>query len=228
MPKKQPNSAETHSKYDKYNAKNPPCKTYGFLIYPESADPNFRQIISENFDGSWALSPLHDSDMHEDGTLKKPHYHGIITFDKKQRPSALKKLLELVGANPFVIAYTNSERVKGAYDYFTHQNNPEKAQYSDTGIELFKGFDINDFKSLKELALYKKAMLKEIFSFVELNELVSFRALMSYAKAYRPEWFEFLTESHSYIVINFIKSMSWEKEKRINLDISKLKKLPTE
>lgn len=63
MPKKQPNSAETHSKHAKYNAKNPPCKTYGFLIYPESADPNFRQIISENFDGSWALSPLHDSDM---------------------------------------------------------------------------------------------------------------------------------------------------------------------
>ncbi|EMH45272.1 plasmid replication protein, partial [Helicobacter pylori GAM96Ai] len=129
---------------------------------------------------------------------------------------------------PFVIAYSNSQRVKGAYEYFTHKNDPEKAQYSETDIELFNGFDINDFKSLKELALYKKAMLNEIFSFVELNELISFRALMSYAKEYRPEWFEFLTESHSYIVINFIKSMSWEKEKRIDFDISKLKELPTE
>nr|WP_254244431.1 hypothetical protein [Helicobacter pylori] len=37
MPKKQPNSAETHSKHDKYNQENAPYKAFGFIIYPESA-----------------------------------------------------------------------------------------------------------------------------------------------------------------------------------------------
>lgn len=216
MAKNSLNSAETHSKHDKYNAKNPPCKTYGFLIYPESVDPNFRQIISENFDGSWALSPLHDSDITENGEPKKAHHHGIIAFDKKQRPSAVKKLLELVEANPFAIAYTNNKRVRGAYEYFTHKNNPEKAQYSETDIELFKGFDINDFMSLKELKAKDRQLLKDIQKFVKDNGIIYYCDLLDYCMEHNDRWYELLTEKYTYIVREYMKSYAVSIEKGYN------------
>ncbi|WP_368276451.1 Rep family protein [Coprococcus sp. RTP21204st1_G4_RTP21204_210225] len=65
----------------KYEKKRVPRKDYWlFEFYPDSAPENWREIIN-----SWLVdclvSPLHDSDVNEDGTPKKPHWHGILFFD---------------------------------------------------------------------------------------------------------------------------------------------------
>lgn len=215
MPKKQPNSAETHSKHDKYNQENAPYKAFGFLIYPESATPNFVELLNENFDGSWALSPLHDKDLNEDGSPKKPHFHAIIVFDKKQRPTAVKKLLKLINQNEKTITYTNNERVKGAYEYFTHSNpkDSHKYQYDKSEIQHFKGFDIDDFKSKKELKELELQLISDIEFFIQEQGITEYSDLFFWAMDNQPKWAKLLRHKYTRHIIALITSQR-EKHRR--------------
>ena len=73
-----------------------------FEFYPDSAPENWREIIN-----SWLVdclvSPLHDSDVNEDGTPKKPHWHGILFFDGQKSFEQVKELIApLNGPIPIV------------------------------------------------------------------------------------------------------------------------------
>ncbi|WP_187869831.1 Rep family protein [Helicobacter pylori] len=215
MPKKRLNSAETHSKHDKYNQENAPYKAFGFIIYPESAVPNFVEILNENFDGSLALSPLHDKDLNDDGSPKKPHYHAIIVFDKKQRPAAVKKLLKLINQNEKTLTYTNNERVKGAYEYFTHSNpkDSHKYQYDKSEIQHFKGFDIDDFKSKKELKELELQLINEIEIFIQEQGIVEYADLFFWAMNNQPKWAKLLRHKYTRHITALITSQR-EKNRR--------------
>lgn len=215
MAKNSLNSAETHSKHDKYNQENAPYKAFGFIIYPESATPNFVELLNENFDGSWALSPLHDKDLNEDGSPKKPHFHAIIVFDKKQRPAAVKKLLKLINQNEKTITYTNNERVKGAYEYFTHSNpkDSHKYQYDKSEIQHFKGFDIRDFVSKKELKALDEQLITEIENFIREQGVTEYADLIIYAMDNQPQWRELLRRKYTKHITTFITSQR-EKHRR--------------
>lgn len=77
----------------KYEKKRVPRKDYWlFEFYPDSAPENWREIIN-----SWLVdclvSPLHDSDVNEDGTPKKPHWHGILFLTALSRSSRFRNSL---------------------------------------------------------------------------------------------------------------------------------------
>lgn len=77
----------------KYEKKRAPRKDYWlFEFYPDSAPENWREIIN-----SWLVdclvSPLHDSDVNEDGTPKKPHWHGILFFDSVKSFEQVQELV---------------------------------------------------------------------------------------------------------------------------------------
>lgn len=77
----------------KYEKKRAPRKDYWlFEFYPDSAPENWRETIN-----GWLVdclvSPLHDSDVNEDGTPKKPHWHGILFFDSVKSFEQVQELV---------------------------------------------------------------------------------------------------------------------------------------
>lgn len=74
---------------------------------------------------------LHDKDKKADGTQKEAHYHILCTFTSNVTASALAKRLVAVPGNTLITTVHDKGK---AYEYLTHKNNPEKAQYLDTSI----------------------------------------------------------------------------------------------
>lgn len=102
------------------------------ILYPEW--DNFTDIvehIKRNF-SLWVLSPVHDKDVNLDGTLKKAHYHMMISLPN---PRVLNEsLLADFGGVPancvqYIIEWGAAVR------YTTHYNRPDKAQYSVADIQ---------------------------------------------------------------------------------------------
>lgn len=105
-----------------------------FILYPESVPSDWQEIIH-----SWHLpvlvSPLHDSDVDDNGELKKPHYHVLFWFDG---PTTMSSVLEMV--SPLGITYVEKVRAKSVYErYLCHLDDPDKFQYPIAGIQSFGG-----------------------------------------------------------------------------------------
>lgn len=128
-------------------------RNWACVIYPESAPENWREVLQ--LKGlQCAISPLHDKDVNPDGEIKKAHYHVILAYSGPTSFSVVKAITdELNQPIPQPL-----EQVRGYYRYFTHKDNPEKAQYSDLEITTINGFCISDFIELSqgEVAKIKK------------------------------------------------------------------------
>ena len=59
------------------NKKDVRARTWTFILYPESAPENWRDIL-DGYHIPWVESPLHDRDVNPDGTVKKAHRHIIL------------------------------------------------------------------------------------------------------------------------------------------------------
>ncbi|MGQ7458473.1 Rep family protein, partial [Streptococcus suis] len=68
-------------------------RDWTFIVYPESAPSNWREIFDETH-MRWVESPLHDKDVNADGERKKPHWHILLSSDGPITESAVKKILE--------------------------------------------------------------------------------------------------------------------------------------
>lgn len=70
-------------------SKDQRARMWTFVVYPESAPENWRDILSD-YHIPWVESPLHDKDVNPDGEVKKAHWHIILFFDGKTRSIAKK------------------------------------------------------------------------------------------------------------------------------------------
>lgn len=136
-------------------------RTWGCIMYPDSAPSDWEdrlRLIGVGF----AVSPLHDMDTNELGELKKPHWHVIL--DWRSGSTTYKTAFGisrdvLCGTIPIPLVSP-----RGYYRYFTHLDNPNKAQYDQHDIVTGNGFDIGDFLGLtaqeeSELLLYLQSLI---------------------------------------------------------------------
>lgn len=65
------------------NKKDERSTNWSFEVYPKTANENWEINLSDTLIPS-LVSPLHDKDMNEDGTLKTPHYHVQLLFETKK------------------------------------------------------------------------------------------------------------------------------------------------
>lgn len=119
-----------------------------YIIYPESAPEDWKEQLALT-GVQFAVSPLHDSDLLVNGDLKKAH-----------------------GPYPKVC-----ENLRGSFEYFTHKNDPDKAQYSSSGIELFNGFEID--LSAKDVQRIKKELCEIIIKH-NITEYMEFNLYVQY------------------------------------------------
>lgn len=176
-------------------------RNWAFVVYPESAPENWREILDEHHI-PWFESPLHDKDVNPTGEPKKPHWHVIITFAGKKGYESVKPITEEVNA-------TRPEHVKdlrGYLRYFAHLDNPEKAQYSPHDIKAHAGADLGTLTN--PTASERHACIKEMRAFCKENHIVEFCDLLDYAAESRPDdWFPLLCDNSAYVMQVYLTSL---------------------
>ena len=155
--------------------KNIKKRNWAFVLYPESAPENWKDLLQET--GLLvAISPLHDKDLNPTGELKKSHYHIILCFDGPTTYNNVKTITDRLNSpipQPL-------EQIRGYYRYFTHMDNPEKYQYDDKDITTINGFDINNYIELSYTEVSKYLMQlqylireKHILEYADLLDLLA-------------------------------------------------------
>lgn len=147
-------------------------KNWIFELYPDSMNPNWKKIVEEELCVPMAVSPLHDKDVNDDGTPKKPHYHVLVMYDGNTTYNNVKKNIcdRLNATIPLVCLST-----RGSYRYHLHLDNPEKYQYDDRERLLLCGFDVKQCNALTQTQIIQ--YLKEIHKFINDNDIVEYEDL---------------------------------------------------
>lgn len=124
-------------------AKNERERYWTFIVYPESAPENWKEILQQT-GVQWAISPLHNKDKNPDGEIKKEHYH-IVGFWKG--PTSYSRVYEITQELNSPIPQRVMSPI-GAIRYLTHKDNPEKYQYDEKEIQVINGLDLKDINGL--------------------------------------------------------------------------------
>lgn len=177
-------------------------RNWWFILYPESAPEDWMDQLSIEM-VPCAVSPLHDSDRKSDGTLKKAHYHILLRYDG---PTTYKHVLELTRRyNATIPLIPNSP--SAAYDYLTHSNHPDKAQYSISDIK-----HLNGFKPPKQDDSYDGVftMRKKIIELILDNSLYEYSDLICSLVEHGLERELKEVVKNAYFYCSFIRSLAYK------------------
>lgn len=178
-------------------------RNWTFIIYPDSAPSNWREILGDDLRIPCAVSPLHDSDVNEDGSPKKPHYHVALAFEGNKSVEQVKEIAKkLNGTTVFQV-----QSMQGLIQYFTHRNNPEKHQYKKDDITSLCGFDIDPYFAPTPSQLEHTA--SDIDSFIIDNGITEFDELMQYARKISPEWVYILRNRNTQFYKAWLQNRSF-------------------
>lgn len=184
--------------------REPPNKSkyFCFVLYPDSTTYDVDKIIKALAEEhlSFAVSPIHDKDIDDDGSLKKAHYHLLLAYSSA---TTLNNIRGWVNACGMPASELHSVRVcasaVGYYRYLTHKDNPEKAQYDDNAIRVFNDYD-ELFKKFSKTASEKIYDLVRIFQIVDELNTISFHSLIQYLMLNDRDLFKMLTSSSALAI----------------------------
>lgn len=71
-------------------------RAWATIVYEESAPENWREKL-QGYMVQTFVSPLHDADLKEDGSLKKPHWHVLMMYDGVKTPEQAREVFESFG-----------------------------------------------------------------------------------------------------------------------------------
>lgn len=120
-----------------------------FIIYPESMPENWLMII-ESFCVPTLISPIHDSDIDDNGEVKKAHRHVLLHCSGMKNDDAFFPLLDSLGINSHHFEYPNDVRASVRYFFHLDTKDVKKARYKiEDGICL-NGFDLSNYLTIEE------------------------------------------------------------------------------
>lgn len=178
-------------------------RNWVFIVYPESAPENWREILDEQH-VPWIESPLHDMDTNPGtGEVKKAHWHVAMIFHGKKSFEQVQEITASVNSPiPQPI-----QDMRGQIRYFAHLDNPDKAQYSIDAIIPHSGADLDSY--LGPTSGEVTAMLAAMTVYVSENGIVEFSDLVDYARENEPSWFKLLSERSTLFMKEYIKSKNF-------------------
>lgn len=181
-------------------AKNERTRNWTVVVYPDSAPPNWRDILDEEHI-QWVESPLHDRDVTGLGELKKPHWHVLLAYDGVKSYEQVKELTDKINCPiPQKCASARS-----LVRYMAHLDDANKAQYDKSLIIGHGGIDIDEM--LKPRSAMRYSMIKEMIAYIIEYDVCEFLDLMDYAMTERYEdWFPLLCDSSAFVLDKVIKS----------------------
>lgn len=200
---------KSEKKYDKKRA-GERTRSWTFIVYPESAPDNWREIIGQEF-VEWVESPLHDKDLNATGEAKKPHWHVLVMYSSVKSFEQIKELTERLSAP----VAQKCASAKALVRYMAHLDNPEKAQYNIADIVAHGGADIQEL--LRPSSSERYALISEMMDFVRDNNIIEFEDLMDYSQYNRFEdWFPLLCDNTAFVLERFLKSRRHRLSKKID------------
>lgn len=177
-------------------------RAWATIVYQESAPDGWRETLQSYMVQAF-VSPLHDSDKKDDGTLKKPHYHVLMMYDGVKTPEQAREIFESFGG----VGCEPVQSVRGYARYLCHLDNPEKHQYSPDDVSAYCGAD---YISAIDQQADKYAAIAQMMQWVAANDVVAYSDLLEYAATNRPDWFRVLCDCGTMVIIEYIKSRSWK------------------
>ncbi|MDE6588758.1 MAG: replication protein [Oscillospiraceae bacterium] len=188
--------------------KNVKKRNWAFVLYPESAPVDWKDRLTKT-GLPCAISPLHDKDMNPTGEAKKSHYHILLCYSGPTAFSVVERLTK--GLNQPIPQAV--EQIRGYYRYLTHEDNPEKAQYSKSDIQTLNGFDIRDFVEMSKSEATK--FKRELVQFIQDNNLMEYADLLDalMAGAGPQEWFD-VASSNTLFFTAYLKSRRFRVDRK--------------
>lgn len=177
-------------------------RVFATIVYPESCPENLFSIISEMF-VPCIVSPLHNKDVHQDtGELKKPHYHVLFIFDGVKSDKQINEVVKQICG----VGIIKVKSVKAYARYLCHLDNEDKYQYDISDVKTFGGAEYTQYINT---TLDKYNLIIDIMNYIDENDVRSYRDLLRYCRTKKLEWFYLICESHSHIILEYIKSATW-------------------
>ena len=175
-------------------------RNWTIVLYPESAPPNWRDILDEEHI-PWIESPLHDKDLNANGEHKKAHWHILLLFEGKKSYKQVSELTDKLNAT----IPQRTASAKGLVRYMAHLDNPDKVQYDKSKIIGHGGADVAEY--LKPTSSSRYQLIREMVEYIKDNEIVEMCELVEYAMSERFEdWFPLLCDNSAYIMDSVLKS----------------------
>lgn len=185
-------------------------RNWQMLLYSESCCENWKEFLIE-CGLSWIASPLHDKDLNDDGSLKKPHYHLYLSYEGMK---SYKQVLETV-AEPIQAVFPDIENVvvihnmKAAICYLTHDGFNDKAQYSQALIQKSVDFDIDRFTQITENE--QDEIMFQIIDYIDEYNILEIHDLIQFCRLNQNDWFRVL--KHKTLFFNHYITSKRNKEK---------------
>lgn len=184
--------------------RNPPSKSKYFccVLWPDSSTYNVDKIIKSLAQQhlTFAVSPIHNRDVEDDGSPKKEHYHILLAYSSATTLNNIREWCKVCGLPESDL---HSVRVcasgVGYFRYLTHKDNPEKAQYNSKDIRIFNDYD-EIFKKFANTVSDKLDNLVRIFQIVDELNAISFHNLIQYLMLNERELFKMLTSSSALAI----------------------------
>lgn len=201
--------------------RDPPKKSKYFccILYPDSTtydvDNVIKSLAEEHL--TFAVSPIHDRDIEDDGSLKKAHYHLLLAYSSATTLNNLRYWLNACGMPESDL---HSVRVcasgVGYFRYLTHKDNPEKVQYADKDIRIFNDSD-ELFKKFSKTSSEKIDDLARIFQIVDELNTISFHSLIQYLMLNERDLFKMLTSSSALAICvkEYQRSLEYDLKKGV-------------
>lgn len=146
------------------------------VLYPEHFCSNRKlavKFLKDTFQTQGAISPLHDSDLQEDGTLKKEHWHFVLHFQNQKSLGVCRKLLGDKGLIQVCQSLATMCR------YFFHLDDDDKFQYPTFDYDSFLNFNfqkqINAFEDFD-------SKIDTLIMIITVNEITNMQDLIYYVQ----------------------------------------------
>lgn len=189
-------------------------RNYVSILYPESAIENWLQLLRDEHIPC-LVSPLHDRDINDDGTLKKPHYHVMLLFESVKTQEQAQEIYDMIGA----VRCQPVRSYKAQVRYLCHLDDLDKAQYDPNDVKCLSGAD---YSTALEAADSKYEILQAIIAYCQLNNITAYSDLIDYCISDRFDWFKALCSDSSNIVDKYIRSYTWKLKEQKNRPVALL------
>lgn len=182
---KEKNTTKTEvEKSEKAKKDEVKSKYWTAIVYEDSAPEDWRDVLK--ISGlRCAISPYHDKDVNPTGEPKKPHWHVILCWDGPTTYNNARKFVQNELNTPIP---RELKSVRGMYNYFSHKDNPEKAQYDEKLIEHINGFCLAEFVELTRGEVNEA--IKRAFNIIRAVGITEYSGLLDFLEdnGYGDEW----------------------------------------
>lgn len=182
---KEKNTTKTEAeKSEKAKKDEVKSKYWTAIVYEDSAPEDWRDVLK--ISGlRCAISPYHDKDINPTGEPKKPHWHVILCWDGPTTYNNARKFVQNELNTPIP---KELKSVRGMYNYFSHKDNPEKAQYDEKLIEHINGFCLAEFVELTRGEVNEA--IKRAFNIIRDVGITEYSGLLDFLEdnGYGDEW----------------------------------------